>query len=98
VTPKPAGERPAAEQLADAVRKRRERRDRWLAEGPRALLRNLGMVGALGWLVVVPTVAGALAGRWIDRRTGAGIFWSATCIFAGVVLGGWLVWQKVNKS
>ncbi len=86
------------DEMASAVRKRRERRDRWLREGPRALLRNLGLVGSLGWLLVLPPLAGAFLGRWLDSRYHSGVFWSATFIFCGVALGAVLVWQKVRKS
>jgi ATP synthase protein I len=86
------------EEMASAVRRRRDRRDRWLREGPHALLRNLGLVGSLGWLLVLPAVAGAWLGRRLDHRYGSGVFWSATLIFCGVVLGAALVWQRVRKS
>ncbi len=84
--------------MASAVRKRRDRHDRWLREGPHALLRNLGLVGALGWLLVLPPVGGAWLGRWLDHRFDSGVFWSATLIFCGVVLGALLVWQRVRGS
>ena len=87
-----------SEQMASAVRKRRERRDRLLREGPRALLRNLGLVGSLGWLLVLPPLGGALLGRWLDNRYSSGVFWSATLIFCGAALGAGLVWQKVRQS
>ena len=87
-----------ADEMAAAVRKRRDRRDRWRRTGPRALLRNLGLVGSLGWMLVLPPLAGALVGRWLDTRYRAGVFWSATFIFVGVVAGAALVWQQVRRS
>jgi ATP synthase protein I len=87
-----------ARKLADAVEKTRERRRRLAEGGPRALLRNLSLVGSLGWMLVLPTLAGALLGRWLDRRFGSGVFWSATLIFAGAVAGGSLVWNQVRRS
>ena len=32
--------------------------------------RGLGLVGSVGWMVVVPALLGAFLGRWIDRRAG----------------------------
>lgn len=87
-----------ARRLAAAVEARRQRQDRWARQGPRAVLRNLGVVGSLGWLLVIPPLGGALLGRWLDRHFGAGVFWSATLIFVGAALGGALVWQRVNRS
>lgn len=86
------------EKMRNAVRLREERRDRWMREGERPLWQNLSMIGALGWLVVVPTLLGVLAGRALDRHFDSGIFFSGTFIFLGVVIGSWLAWQRVNKN
>ncbi|HEY0837281.1 MAG TPA: AtpZ/AtpI family protein [Azospirillum sp.] len=84
--------------MAEPVRRRRERRERWDKEGERPVGRNLALIGALGWLVVVPTLAGLAAGRWLDGLAGGGIFWTASLIFAGVVLGGWLAWKRIEQE
>jgi ATP synthase protein I len=61
-------------------------------------MQNLAIVGTLGWLLVVPPLLGALAGRWLDRRYGTGVFWSASLIFVGVVAGGAMVWRRMNQE
>ena len=43
--------------LYRSVEQRTERRERWEREGERPLWQNLSMVGALGWLIVTPTVS-----------------------------------------
>ena len=53
---------PNHETLRRSVRTRRERKERWQREGERSLAQTLGMIGALGWLVVVPTLARILVG------------------------------------
>ena len=80
--------------LEDAVRTRREREAR--AGGQRSFARNLAMIGALGWLIVTPTLVGLFAGRWLDRQLGGGITFSGALLFAGVALGGWLAWRRMN--
>ena len=57
------------EQLDEAVRTRQERRARWQREGERSLGQNLAMIGALGWTIVMPTLIGIFAGRWLDRHS-----------------------------
>jgi predicted F0F1-ATPase subunit len=52
--------------IEDAVERRQSRRDQWEREGERPLWKNLSMVGALGWLIVTPTLIGVFAGRWLD--------------------------------
>ncbi|OPH13251.1 ATPase F0F1 [Azospirillum brasilense] len=84
--------------MAAPVRRRRERSDRWEREGERPVGRNLALIGALGWLVVTPTLFGLLAGRWFDRMAGGGIFWTASLIVAGVALGGWLAWKRIVQE
>lgn len=81
-----------------AVRLREERRQRWEKEGERSLWQNLSMIGALGWLIVTPTLIGVLVGRWLDKRFDTDIFFSGALIFLGVAFGCYLAWQRVNKE
>lgn len=37
-------------------------------EGHRIVLSGLGMFGLIGWSIVVPMLAGAAMGLWLDRR------------------------------
>lgn len=84
--------------LSGSVRRRRERREHWQREGERPMGRNLALIGALGRLVIVPTLAGLFAGRWLDEWAGGGIFWTAALLFAGVVLSGWLAWNRIEQE
>jgi len=81
-----------------AVKLREERSERWEKEGERSLWQNLSMVGALGWLIVTPTLLGVLIGRWLDRTFETGVFFSGALIFLGVALGGYLAWQRADKE
>ena len=81
-----------------AVRLREKRHKRWTKEGERSLWQNLSMVGALGWLIVTPTLLGVLIGRWLDGVYGTGIFFSGALIFLGVAFGSYLAWKRVNKE
>ena len=82
---------------AREVGRRAARRAFWLAHGERPLARNLAMIGALGWLVVAPTLAALFLGRWIDRRTGGGIFWTGALLVVGLALGCWLAWRRIAE-
>jgi ATP synthase protein I len=83
--------------LARSTGRRAARRAYWLAHGERSLARNLAMIGALGWLVVTPTLAGVFLGRWLDHRLGSGIFWTGGLLTAGVALGCALAWRRVKE-
>lgn len=80
-----------------AVRLREQRREQWKREGERSIWENLSMIGALGWLIVTPTLLGILTGRWLDRTFDTGIFFSGALIFLGIVVGCYLAWQRINK-
>jgi ATP synthase protein I len=84
--------------LADAVRTRRERRHRWLAEGEPSVVRFVGQIGVLGWIIVTPALIGLFAGRWLDHRFGTAIFWSAPLLLLGVAVGCWSAWRWVQRQ
>jgi ATP synthase protein I len=86
------------EKIRDAVRLREERSARGKKEGERPLLQNLSMIGALGWLIVLPTLLGMFLGRWLDATFGTGIFFSGALIFVGIGTGCYFAWQRVNKE
>lgn len=84
--------------LAEPVRRRRARRERWHREGERPLGHNLALIGVLGWLVVIPTLLGIFLGRWLDQGAANGIFWTVSLMFAGLCLGCWLAWKRINEA
>lgn len=80
---------------AQEVSRRAARRAFWLARGERPLARNLAMIGALGWLIVAPTLVALFLGRWIDHRAGGGIFWTGALLMVGLAIGCWLAWRRI---
>ena len=73
------------------------RRAFWLKHGERPLAQNLAMSGILGWMVVLPALAGVLLGRWLDRRFDSGIVWTGALIFVGLALGCWFAWRRIQE-
>ncbi len=94
VTPKPA----SPERIIDAVRKQQERRKRWVTEGEPSVVRFVGQIGVLGWIIVTPTLVGIFIGRWLDHKLGTGIFWTAPLLLLGVVIGCWSAWRWMYKQ
>ena len=84
--------------MAEAVRKRQERRSRWLSEGEASVARFVGQIGVLGWIIVTPTLIGLFVGRWLDRTFGSGIFWSAALLLVGVTAGFWSAWRWMHRQ
>jgi ATP synthase protein I len=75
-----------------------DRRDRWRREGERSIGQNLAMIGALGWTIVLPTLLGIFAGRWLDRIFATGIFWTLGLLVAGLAAGCALAWQRMYRE
>ncbi len=84
--------------LAEAARRNRRRRDLGCAHEARSFARNLMQIGALGWLIVTPLLAGIFIGRALDRLSGGGIFWTGALIAVGLALGCWLAWQRMMEE
>lgn len=89
---------PSGDGLGDAVHTRKERRAAWERTGERSLSQNLALAGALGWTIVVPILLGILAGRWLDRHFGSGVFWTLGLLTAGCALGCTLAWQRIRAA
>jgi ATP synthase protein I len=56
------------------------------------------MIGVLGWTVVIPTLIGVFAGRWLDREFGTGVFWTLGLIVIGLTIGCVLAWKRIHRE
>ena len=62
------------------------------------LLAQTTYIGTLGLLMVLPVVAGAYLGRWLDSlMAGYSLRWTLSMIFLGVVVGGVNVYLYVKE-
>jgi ATP synthase protein I len=59
---------------------------------------GLGMMGLIGWSVVVPTLLGAALGSWLDRHYPGGRSWTLALLVAGLALGCLNAWLWVAKE
>jgi ATP synthase protein I len=84
--------------VATAVRRRSERERRWVREGEPSVARFVGQIGVLGWIIVIPSLVGLFVGRWLDRKFGTGIFWSAPLLLVGLGVGCWSAWKWMHKQ
>ncbi len=86
------------ERLERAVRQRQERRERGQREGEPSVGENLAMIGSLGWTIVIPTLLGFFAGRWLDRHFHSGIVWSLGLLVAGLAAGCAMAWRRMHSQ
>jgi ATP synthase protein I len=62
---------------------------------------GLGMMGLIGWSVVVPTLLGAALGLWLDKSYSSRHSWTLALMVAGLLIGCLNAWHWVaneNKS
>lgn len=59
---------------------------------------GLGMMGLIGWSVVVPTLLGAALGIWIDRRYPSVHSWTLMLLIIGLIIGCVNAWYWVDKE
>jgi len=81
-----------------AVKTHRDRDRRARHEGERPLARNLALAGSLGWLIVLPALAGAALGRALDHRFGGGVTFTAASLACGVAWGMYMAWQRMKEA
>ena len=59
---------------------------------------GLGMMGLIGWSVVVPTLLGAACGIWLDNRHPGSYSWTLMLLVIGLVIGCVNAWHWVAKE
>jgi len=59
---------------------------------------GLGMMGLVGWSVVVPTLIGAALGMWLDESQPGQFSWTLALLIAGLALGCLNAWHWVAKE
>ena len=59
---------------------------------------GLGMMGLIGWSVVVPPLLGAALGIWLDNRHPGRHSWTLMLLIIGLVIGCLNAWHWVAKE
>jgi len=59
---------------------------------------GLGMMGLVGWSVVVPTLLGAALGLWLDKHYPGSHPWTLALLVAGLALGCLNAWHWIAKE
>jgi len=92
---KPSKNEPTFAQQVGAKATRKRRSQRNLTPG---VWLGLGMMGLIGWSVVVPTLLGAAIGIWLDKHYPGKLSWTLALLVAGLALGCLNAWLWVVKE
>ena len=87
-----------APSFADQVGTKADRKLKARRDGTGGVWFGLGMMGLIGWSVVVPTLLGAALGLWLDTNHPGGHSWTLALLVAGLVLGCLDAWRWVASE
>lgn len=87
--------KPSNHELAKRVEQQAQRMKRAERERPTVLAQTV-YLGSLGLMFILPVVAGAYLGHWLDGKlAGYSMRWTLSLLFLGIVIGGfnayWLI-------
>ena len=67
-------------------------------EGAPNVWRSVGLVGLIGWSVVLPMLAGIAVGIWIDRQWPSRFSWTLMLLVAGLAAGCANAWNRIKQE
>jgi ATP synthase protein I len=82
-----------AEQVGAKARRKLEAQ-----RNPPSVWFGLGMMGLVGWSVVIPTLFGAALGLWLDARFPGQHSWTLALLVAGLALGCVNAWRWISRE
>jgi ATP synthase protein I len=95
--PRPDDRCASRQPFREAVRRRRERLQRARQEED-SFWRYVGLLGTVGWSVVLPMVLGGLLGLWLDTLFATGSAWTLTLLLLGLALGMLNAWRLIHRG
>lgn len=84
--------------LADQVGKKVARKLKARHNATPGVWFGLGMMGLIGWSVVIPTLLGAALGIWLDKHYPGDRPWTLALLVAGLAIGCLNAWLWVTKE
>jgi ATP synthase protein I len=84
--------------LAEQIGQKAERKRKAHNRATPGVWFGLGMMGLVGWSIVVPTLLGAMIGIWLDKHYAGAHTWTLSLLVAGLVIGCFNAWQWIDKE
>lgn len=97
MTPDPDHSRSLADKMIREVGTKQSRMLKARAEKD-SFWSSLGVLGVVGWSVVLPTLLGIALGYFLDRHRPARISWTVTLLFAGLICGCVNAWIQLRGN
>jgi ATP synthase protein I len=97
--PRPAKtQRHASDAFGDQINMAARRKLKAQRSPEQGVWLGLGMMGLIGWSVVVPTLVGAALGIWLDEHHPGRHAWTLALMFGGLSLGCLNAWRWVEQE
>ncbi len=90
--------RKARARFTQRITDRERRKLRARRQQDQTLWFGLGLLGLVGWSIVVPTLLGLALGVWLDGRFPNRFSWTLMLMFAGLMLGCLNAWNWVTRE
>lgn len=87
-----------ADDFSKKVGEKAQRKLKALRNDKKGVWFGLGMMGLVGWTIVVPTLMGAALGIWLDVKRPETFSWTLTGLITGLFIGCIIAWRWVNKE
>ncbi len=90
--------KPTPSELAGEIGAKAERKLKAKRHARRGVWFGLGMMGLIGWSVVVPTLVGTALGLWLDKHHPSEHSWTLALLVAGLTLGCFNAWHWISRE
>ena len=98
-TPAPGSELPpSAQRFLSQLGSRESRMLRRKKAGPPNVWRSVGLIGLVGWSVVVPMLIGVAVGLWIDHTWPSRFSWTLMLLVGGLAAGCANAWSHIKRE
>lgn len=65
--------------------------------GHRSFWQSLGLLGMIGWPIVLAAVGGIFLGRYLDTLWASGVRYTLMLMMAGLLIGCYTAWRTVTQ-
>ena len=87
-----------ANEFGEKIGENARRKLKALHNDKRGVWFGLGMMGIVGWTIVIPTLLGAALGVWLDKNYPESFSWTLSGLVLGLLAGCLIAWRWVNKE
>jgi len=67
-------------------------------QGTPSIWRTVGLMGLIGWSVVLPMLVGIAIGTWIDHKWPTRFSFTLMLLVAGLAAGCWNAWKRIKEE